>query len=343
MGRKPLQGASVGKKGDSAPIINTRESLLVPTGATLLNLALSGKTHGAFKPGTLVNIVGDSSAGKTFLAWSVFAEMVYDKRFDDWDLIYDDVESKLQLSVRKLFGPKITRVEKLDEDERSELIEQFADRIFKQLKKKRPFVYVLDSFDALSDAEEAEKEELKRDYPAKPRLASQLFRMVCSDLEKTESVLIVVSQTRDAIGVMFGSKKRRSGGNALRFYCMQELWLAVRGHIKRRKRDVGVDVLAKAKKNHLTGRLETVGFPILVDYGVDDIGSMIDWLVSEGFWKKKTKQTIDAKEFGEGRRESLITQFDEDRGKLEELREAVGSCWQEIEESIATKRRPKYE
>lgn len=343
MGRKPLQGAPVEKEGDSAPIINNRESLLVPSGATLLNLALSGQVHGAFKPGTLVNIVGDSSAGKTFLAWSVFAEMVYDKRFDGWDMIYDDVESKLQLDLIKLFGQKITRVEKLDEEERSELIEQFADRIFKQLKKKRPFVYVLDSFDALSDAEEAEKQELKRDYPAKPRLASQLFRMVCSDLERQESVLIVVSQTRDAIGVMFGEKKTRSGGKALQFYSTHELWLAVRGHVKRKKHDVGVDVLARAKKNHLTGRLETVGFPILWDYGVDDLGSMIDWLVAEEFWKKKTRQTIDAKEFGEGTREALITQFDEDRKSLEELREAVGRCWQEIEESIATKRRPKYE
>ena len=40
-------------------VAKKRRTDLVPTGSTLLNLALSGKPYGGFKLGTIVNVVGD--------------------------------------------------------------------------------------------------------------------------------------------------------------------------------------------------------------------------------------------------------------------------------------------
>lgn len=54
----------------------TREysGLLVSSGNVLLNLACSDKKEGAFVGGTMINIIGDSSSGKTILALTVLAE-----------------------------------------------------------------------------------------------------------------------------------------------------------------------------------------------------------------------------------------------------------------------------
>jgi len=318
--------------------IEKRDDLL-PTGSTLLNLALSDNPYGGYAMGTLINIVGDSSAGKSFLAWHLFAEMIHDKRFEDYELIYDDAEGKLKLDIKKLFGKGIDRV-KLDS---SDLVEEFDQKIRGLLKLKKPFVYCNDSFDALTDKEEKAKEEVERDYPLKPRLFSEMLRKICGDLEKQDSLLVIISQTRDNIGVKFGEKKTRSGGRALRFHAMQEFWLAIKNHVKRKKKEVGVHVIAKAKKNHLTGKLRQIEFDLFFDYGIDNIGSQIDWMVEEGFWEKPEKsQTIKTgRDFGDITKEKLVKKIEEE-DKEEELIGIVTGCWQQVEEEIATKRRPRY-
>lgn len=317
--------------------------LLIPTGSAMLNLVLSNTVDGAFVPGSMVNIIGDSSSGKTFLAWSIFAEMIHSEEFEEYDLVYDEPEAKFQWLVDDVFSPKMKRVE-MGPKVRSDTIELFYKKVKKRIKIGIPFVYVLDSFDSLTDIEEKAKEEIERDYPAKPRLASEMFRKICRDIEKTKSLLIVISQTRTAIGIKFGKKISRSGGKALKFYCMQELWLAVRNHVRRKKRDVGVNVKAKTEKNHLTGRLRECEFPVIYDYGLDDITSCIDWMVGEGFWDKpEKKQTIDTgRDFGKLTAEKLIKRI-EKRGEEAALHGIVGECWQEIEESIKTMRKKRYE
>jgi len=326
-----------------------RRAGLVPTGSTLLNLALSDNPHGGYLLGTMVNVVGDSSAGKTFLCWNMFAEVCRRSEFDGYELIYDDAEGKLQIPIERMFGKKTAeRVEWKGISEElpaSDTVEDFDVAVRELLDGGKKFIYVLDSFDALSDREELKKKELKRDYPAKPRLASQMFRKICGRINGTQSLLVVVSQTREKIGVMFGEKKSRSGGRALRFYSMHELWLAVKSHIKRKDREVGVRVLAKTKKNHLTGKLREVEFDIFHDYGVDDIGSMIDWMVGEGFWiKLKSGTTIDTGgDFGKGTKNKLIKLIEEDERELDKLIKLVGQCWEEVELSIRTDRRPRYE
>ena len=60
---------------------------LVPTGSTTFNLECSGHVEGAFKIGKMVNVIGDSHAGKTLFALSVLAECTKLKRFDNLDIL----------------------------------------------------------------------------------------------------------------------------------------------------------------------------------------------------------------------------------------------------------------
>jgi RecA/RadA recombinase len=65
--------------------------------------------------------------------------------------------------------------------------------------------------------------------------------------------LIIISQIRDKIGVMFGEKHSRSGGKALDFYASLIVWLTelkkIQKTIKGVKRSIGISVKAKEKKN----------------------------------------------------------------------------------------------
>jgi hypothetical protein len=92
----------------------------------------------------------------------------------------------------------------------------------------------------------------------------------------------------------------------------------------------------------LTGKIREVTFPIYSSYGVDDIGSCVDWLISVEHWKKR-KQTIVADDLDmEGTREKIIKLIEE-KHLEKQLQKIVGSVWNSIEESLKLNRRKKYE
>ena len=318
-------------------------SRLIPTASTLLNLALSDDPHGGFLLGTINNIIGDSAAGKTFLLWSVFAEAAYDKRFKDHILRYDEPESSLEFDLAKLFGDVVE--ERVETDIVSESVEGFHDNVINHADGGVPFLYGLDSMDAISTEEEIDRDVRKGSYQmTKPKLIGEILRKIVQKVKNTNSAVFIISQTRDAIGVMFGDKKTRSGGKALKFFSTHEIWMAVKGHIKRKERDVGVLVRVKVGKNKVTGKLRIVEFPIYYDYGIDDTVSCINFLIEEGRWSKKPKVgTIDTKgDFDfEGKEDGLIA-YIEDNDLKEELVQVTAELWNEIEHSISTNRKPKY-
>lgn len=323
---------------------------LISTGSTLLNLRLSDSPYGGYVPGSIVNIIGDSSSGKSFLLWSMFAEVVNNPLYDGYRIIYDEPERALHFQLAKLFGPKIGRVE-YDNGEKgswsaSVTIQDWFLNVTKAIDEGTPFIYGLDSFDALTSEEELERNTVgKGGWKTEKAIASsEILRIIMSKLDRSKSLVVVLSQTRDKIGVMFGDKKTRSGGHALRFYSTHEIWTAVKKHIQNKNRDVGVDVRIKTKKNKLTGKLGEVEVPIIFDYGLDDIGSMVDWLIEEGFWKKpKGAKHIDTGRdfFNDFNRADLIAYIEKENLESK-LISIVEESWNTIEESIKSNRKPKY-
>lgn len=330
-----------GSSCETIDLLREQSVDLVPTGATLLNLALSDNPFGGYKLGSIVNLVGDTDAGKTFLDLNMYAELVRDKRFDDYRLIYDEPEQKLQIPIAKLFGQSVE--DRIEFDIASDLIEDFHVTMMEILKSEKPFIYSLDSFDSLDDKEARAKTELKRDYDNKPRLANELFRKIKGRIRLTNSLLVIVSQVRDVIGVTFGPTKRRAGGKALGHTVLQEVWLAVKNQVKHNKKQIGVHVIAKVKKNHLTGKKRQVEFEILEDYGIDNVGSMIDWMILEGFWKKPKGSTkIDTgDDFGVWTKKNLCKHID-DEALEAKLITIVAECWRKVEDDLKIDRTPRY-
>lgn len=331
----------------------------ISSGSTMLNLGLSDKVNGGWCTGKVANLIGDSSAGKSFLAWTMFAEICRNPIFDLYDLFYDDTEYANEFDIPYLFGSKTKK--RVDcESYKSDTIQKWYTSILKLIAKGDPFIYVLDSFDGLnSDEEKArtkkmltkkEGTEIEGSYKTeKARLASEVFRNITEALSKTSSMLLVISQTRDNIGVTFGSKKTRSGGKALKFYSTYEVWLAVSGAIKKEstkiKRTVGNDIIAKVSKNKITGKQRIVSFPIYYDFGVDDITSCINFLKETDTWKKVTGKgwrTGIEKLDGIGTLPEIIRVI-ENENLEDEVKNIVQDVWLKIENGVKTERKRRYE
>ena len=332
------------------------------TGSTLLNLACTGHPYHGFAKGKYHIIIGDSTSGKTFLSLTCLAEASTDPKFDDFRFIYDDNEGGAMMDIEKFFGESVfKRMEPPDGDKDvplfSSTIEEFYFNVDDAIKKGKPFIYVLDSMDSLSSEEEISKfdktkEALRKgkevagaytDGKAKKNSAN--LRRLLTPLKKSGSILIIISQTRDSLGFGF-EKKNRSGGRALRFYAAIELWSSVKSSItkviKGKNRQLGTLCSIRVKKNRVTGRDRVVTIPIYHSFGIDDIGSCVDYLSKEeGHWTT-SGASITAPEFDfTGNRGKLIRHI-ENEGLEKDLIDIVTDTWNEIEEACRVKRKKRY-
>ena len=338
---------------------------IIPSGSTTLNLACSDNVKGAFVLGTIVNIIGDSSSGKTLLCLTILAELCRLPQFKNYVFIHDNVERTEGFDINYLFGKELSkRIEPPSRDKEgnpvySSTIQNFQLFINKRLKSKKPFIYILDSLDALDAEEDIKKREetfkamekgnkISGSYKmAKPKALSEIFRDIVDTISNSASLLIIISQTRDNIDPMSFEKKTRSGGRALRFFATHEIWMALAGKImqtvKGKKYTIGNNVLVKVSKNKLTGKIREAKFPIYYDYGLDDIRSCIDYLIENKIWSK-TDKSITAPELKyKGGYEKLIQKIEEN-GLEGKLKQVVANTWREIEDKLKfSNRKRKYE
>jgi len=180
----------------------------------------------------------------------------------------------------------------------------------------------------------------------KAKHMSIMLRLIAGALKKTNSLLIIISQTRDNLDPMSFTKKKRSGGRALEFYCSYESWLAVTGKITTKVNDklrmLGITTRVKISKNKFNGKIREIDLPIYYDLGIDDVGSCVDFLVSEGRWAKSASGNIDAKDLHLVlSRNKLISKIEND-GLVSALHNTVEDEWKSIEEKIKLDRKPRY-
>lgn len=344
---------------------NGKRIPLLSSGSTCLNLACSDSHRGAFALGSTVNIIGDSSSGKTLLAKTIIAEAARSKEFDEYLFIYDNVERVDHFDNEKLFGKQAverTIPPKYDRETGnpsfSRTVEDFEYSLLYYLKKEQSFIYVVDSFDSLTSEVELAKadailkaretgKEMSGSYGAeRAKEFSGLFRKLNGLLERSKSILFVISQTRDKIDSAF-KEQTRAGGRALKFYSTHEMWLAgieiLTKTVKGKNRKIGQKVRVRVSKNKITGKPREVDFPLYYDYGIDDIRSCIDFLLSEKEWTGSA-HSINSKGFFDQTltREGIIEKV-EAEAKERALRRVVQQTWDDIEEALKLNRKRRYE
>lgn len=316
------------------------------SGCALLDCSLGG----GWAESRVINIVGDKSTGKTLLAIEASANFV--RAHPDGKVRYAEVEAAFDESYAVGLGLPLDRVsfpgdEEEDDEEGINTVEDLFEDLERWLKKSRsedvPVLYVLDSLDALSDRKEMESKMDEGTYGVgKAKRMSQLFRRVVRDMKKANLTLIVVSQIRTNLNATFGKQTTRSGGRALDFFASQILELAHLGQIKKTRkkveRVVGIKVRTNVTKCKIGEPFRKVEFPLLFNFGIEDLGACLEWLVKVDRWG----EFFDTKKAAQGYLHKIPTMDDEDYfADLKRARKAVREVWREIEREFRPARR-KY-
>lgn len=293
-------------------------------------------------------------------------------------LIYNNVEGVMDFPIEEMYKSvrDVERKDGLSEFYeaiewiKSTTVEQFGEDFFPRIKKYHhknnpqgykkgdTVIYVIDSWDALDSKEDKEKfdsniakvaagKKLSKDDKTgsyelgKQRYASKrFFKKLCGDIEDGDFdiTLVIVSQVRQKIGVTFGEKTYRAGGDAMNFYTHLVIWLREKAKLKMTRlgqtRVYGIDVAARVRRSKVWKPFRECDFKIIFDYGIDDIQSLMDFY----FGPKKNPINWLEKNYD---REDLIELFHNDPEQFKMLQFAVQEIWDEVERRVTPTRR-KY-
>ena len=271
------------------------------TGCTLLDLNVGGGQGMGLKAGTLVNVVAIEGAGKTQLSAECIAHNYHRSKREGspfwWR--YIDRERRFSFDTDKMFGVTVCD----PSEDVPETLEEFDGYVGKLLDEaKSPGIIVADSLDAFSTLEteaRAEKrvdlyeagKDVKNDgsYAVKTgpsAFFSESLRVRMSQAAGKHVLLLYLSQVRCKLNAMqFDPNKfQRNGGQALKHWCDTVIWLRPLHYITVGKaedqtlRDVGVVVKAWTEKSSTPRPFRECIYTILFDYGIDNIGSNVDYL-----------------------------------------------------------------
>lgn len=336
-----------------APKAPPKAHIGLSSGLTLLNLAISGQPDVAFLQGHFYLFVGDSQSGKTWLLLQTMAEAARDPRFKKYRLIHDNPERGALMDVKRYFGQLESKLEPPGDGGHSKTLEDFYANVRAASKTGKPFLYGLDSEDALPPEVDLKPRKKDKDgntagsyYLDKAKKNSSELRVAHNLLDKHGSLLIMIKQTRDTIGFKARfNPKTRSGGRAPTFYASTELWFSVVGKIKRKilekPRTIGSLLKIEVQKNRVAGKNRSVVIPFYPGSGFDEVGSMVNWMIEENYWRE-SKGVIDANSLGLHGSAEKITREIEQRGLEERLREEVVKAWNEIEDACTVVRKIRY-
>lgn len=340
----------------------------IHTGSTRLNLAASGRPDGGWARGRVVNVVGDGSTGKTLLILEVCAYVLkymvgttskFFPKVKRVRIFYNNAERVMDFDLDAMYPqpegtPTFRQLITWAEDEGiAPTVEAFAKHFLQKVKEHKSgdmLIYIVDSFDAIdSEADIAAFEKMLNAadadkakgtyYLAKQKYMGQVFKKLCARALGKDITLFIISQVRAKIGVTFGKKTYRAGGKALDFYTHQVVWLADMGKLPKTILGtnvvLGIKVKAKVERNKTYKPFREAEFPIVFDYGIDDITSMLDWL-----YKPKCEEyKFDNKLFKF--RHTLIDYIEANDLEYILIKQATEK-WQKVEEIARPKRKPKY-
>ena len=284
---KQFGEGTIMRLGDNASM----EIDTISTGSIALDIALG---VGGLPKGRVCEIYGPESSGKTTLALHVVAEA----QKLGGSCAFIDAEHALDPIYAKAIGCDVDNllVSQPDTGEQALTITN------KLIESGALDVIVVDSVAALTPAKEIEGEMGDSFVGLHARLMSQAMRKIVANLNNSKTILIMINQIREKIGVMFGSPETTTGGRALKFYSSVRLDIRRIETLKADGEASGNKTRVKVVKNKVAPPFRQAEFEITYGEGISRTGDIVDIGAQLGIIEKKGAwYAYDGENIGQGR------------------------------------------
>jgi recombination protein RecA len=239
-------------------------------------------------PAGIIEIYGPESSGKT----AVTEKAVVEAQKLEWYVLFFCAEYSLNYERCQKLGIDEDKLIMLD----AETLEDFFDEVkdvstgIRKLDGNTPILVIWDSIAATPcKAEQEQTQNFNDNEMAKlARQMSKIFKRMVRFLFKNKILLLAVNQTRSNIGQRFGNPETTTGGRALRFYSWIRLRLAkIKTLRDSRENSIGYMIEARTTKNKTEASPDQrCKFPIYWTHGIDAAGSVWEWCIDQGIFKK---------------------------------------------------------
>lgn len=252
---------------------------VIPTGAINLDAALG---IGGIPKGRITEIYGAEASGKTTLALHAVAET----QKTGGVVAFIDAEHALDPIYAASIGVDTDNL-LLSQPDAGEQALEITETL---VRSNAIDLIVIDSVAALVPKAEIEGNMGDSHVGLQARLMSQALRKLTGVINKSNTAVIFINQTRMKIGVpAYVNPETTTGGVALKFYSSLRMEVRRIGSIKKVGADaqiVGNKVRVKVVKNKFAPPFKDVEFPIIFGEGISHIDILLDYAVKENIVKK---------------------------------------------------------
>lgn len=250
---------------------------LYKSGSLTMDLALGG----GIANGRIVELYGNSMAGKTTLAFMHIAEV---QRENDGYVVFVDMEHAMNKELAREYGVDLDRLIYVG----PKTAENAVDIMDSFIRSGDVRLIVVDSVSAMVPTKIVESSAEQQTMALLARFMSTAMQKLTGIAYEHDCTLLFINQVREAVGKFspVGTPTTTSGGRALPFYASQRIQVKMGEHIKQGNDVVGHQVKIKVVKNKIAVPFKEASFPLIYGYGVDNVDEVAQVAVLAGLVKK---------------------------------------------------------
>lgn len=268
---------------------------------------------GGIRKGSIVEIYAPESSGKTTLALQLCKQF----QKENQPVLYIDTERTLTPETIKCMGVK---------DKDFYLTnESVLEKVLEICKLSAPAfgLIVIDSLAGLVPKAQLEGDVGDCHTGLFTRTMSQTLPMLIPVLMENECTLVITTQIREKINVLFGNPETTIGGRALKYYASVRLDMRRTETIKQAGNYVGCRTRIKVVKNKMAAPSKETEVDIIYGSGISEESNLLDEAMEYGVINKCGLQYLYNGELLGTHKESTVAYLKENPKKADKIKKEV--------------------
>jgi recombination protein RecA len=251
----------------------------IPSGSTLLDLAISNRRDGGYPEGRIIELAGMPSTGKTHLACAAGCAV----QAMGGLVVYAETENAIMPSHLEDLGLDIGRRFVYADPSHTEDVFKLAEETIVKTRaaverRGMPILFVWDSVAATSPKAELDGDYDQNTVGLQARTISKCMRKITGIVGSNNVTFMALNQLRMKIGVLYGDPLVTPGGNAIPFHASVRVRLSSGARLvdPKTKDQYGIRVIATVIKNKVARPNRKVEFEIHFGKGIVEHEQILD-------------------------------------------------------------------